>query len=112
MWSCLKLNNRQFADLVVLINTFKTDKQKFTAIDQSGTNVLVLYKTTKKGKHHVMFSPKSLEILSDIDSRYLEFNPSFVEHPKKIGSIDGFVYLFGNRTFYDFVKSKSQRSLI
>jgi hypothetical protein len=112
MWHCIKLNNKEFADLAVLLNTFKTDNAKFKRVAQSGTTVLVLSKIEGGGKHHqVIFSPNSYETLSEIDSRFLEFKTDQIQQPGNIGAIDGFLYLYGDKLFYEFLKSKSQISL-
>jgi hypothetical protein len=112
MWNYIKLNNKEFADLAVLLDTFKTDNAKYKQVAQSGVTVLVLSKIVKGGKHHqVIFSPNSYEILSDIDSRFLEFKTDLIPQPGNIGTGDGFLYLYGDKVFYEFLKSKSQINL-
>jgi hypothetical protein len=107
MWSCLQLSNCEFADLAVLLDSFKSDTQKFNSVTQSGTNILILSRAAKNGKHQVMFSPNSFEILSDLDSQFLDFSVDPAPPPKKIGTMDGF--LFGNRNFYKYLKLLSSR---
>jgi hypothetical protein len=109
MWSCLQLSNCEFADLAVLLDSFKSDKKKVNAIPQAGTNVLILSKAARNGKHQVMFSPDSFKILSDIYSKFLDFHFSPVAPPKKIGTMDGFVFLFGNKYFYCYLKALSKK---
>jgi hypothetical protein len=103
------LSNCEFADLAVLLDSFKSDRQKFNSIIKSETNILILSRVAKNGRHQVMFSPNSFEVLSDMDSKFLDFQVDLAAPPKKIGTVDGFVFLFGNKNFYTYLKSLSKR---
>jgi hypothetical protein len=108
----MKLNNREFANLTILLNTLKTNAEKFKLEAPLGTIVLILSKIVPGGKYHqVLFSPDSYEILSDVESKFLEFKVGLIEEPKNVGTTDGFVYLYGDKLFYEFLKSKCKMSL-
>jgi hypothetical protein len=112
MWNYIKLSRSEFADLVALLNTLKTDIEKFRAVAQSGVHVLIVSRSLEGGRRHqVMFSPSTFEILSEIDENFFAFKVDPIGPPRRIGNMDGFVFLFGDKLFYEFVKSKSQMSL-
>lgn len=107
MWKLISLSNLEYKEFNSIIQDFKNDISKLILLQQSG-NVPLIISCRHESMHTLSIAPDTLEVLSEIDPRFEDFNKEATYTIVDMDSIDSQVVLFGHKeTFRKYYSKKA-----